>query len=58
MRSSTGKAVLAIFAALALSGCISAERRINANQAELYAEAIVETERVGFPLKQAYTNSH
>lgn len=37
--------------ALALPGCISAQRRINANQAELYAQAIAETERVARQLE-------
>jgi hypothetical protein len=58
MRSSTAKAVLAISAALALSGCISAQRRINANQTELYAEAIVETERVARQLEQGGPGPH
>jgi hypothetical protein len=58
MRSSTGSAVVAIIAALALSGCISAQRRINANQAELYAEAIVETERVARQLEAGGPGGH
>lgn len=37
---------LALAAALLLSGCITAQRKINANQAELYAEAVAESERV------------
>ena len=34
-----------------LPGCIMAQRRINANQAELYAQAIAETERVARQLE-------
>ena len=37
---------IALIAVLLTPGCISAQRRINANQAELYAQAITETERV------------
>ncbi len=36
---------------LLLPGCISAQRQINANQAELYAQAITETERVARQLE-------
>lgn len=43
--------LLALAAALLLPGCISAQRRINANQAELYAQAITETERVARQLE-------
>lgn len=42
----------------ALSGCISAQRRINANQAELYAQAIVETERVARQLENGGPGTH
>ena len=43
--------LLAIAALVLLPGCISAQRRIDANQAELYAEAIAETERVARQLE-------
>jgi hypothetical protein len=47
MRPAPRRALVAAGLVLALlPGCISAQRRINANQAELYAEAIAETERV------------
>lgn len=42
---------MALVALLALPGCITAQRRINANQAELYAQAITETERVARQLE-------
>lgn len=60
MQSSiTRRAVaLALAAALLLPGCISAQRRINANQAELYAEAITETERVARQLEQGGPGAH
>lgn len=63
MRSSTGKStsralILALGVGLALPGCISAQRRINANQAELYAEAIVETERVARQLEAGGPGAH
>lgn len=38
--------VLLLAVVLLLPSCISAQRRINANQTELYSQAIVETERV------------
>jgi len=38
--------VLAIATALLLPGCITAQRKIDANQAELLADAIAESERV------------
>ena len=34
-----------------LPGCIIAQRRINANEAELYARAITETERIARQLE-------
>jgi hypothetical protein len=60
MRSSTARryGALAVAAALLLPGCISAQRRINANQAELYAEAITETERVARQLEQGGPGGH
>lgn len=43
--------LVAVAAMLVLPGCITAQRRINANQAELYAQAISETERVARQLE-------
>ncbi|KAB7647803.1 hypothetical protein [Polymorphobacter fuscus] len=43
---------------LDLPGCISAQRRINANQAELYAQAIAETERVARQLENGGPGRH
>ena len=40
-----------VLIALLLSGCISAQRRINANRAELYDQAIAETDRVARQLQ-------
>jgi hypothetical protein len=60
MRSSTARQSIAVALGLALllPGCISAQRRINANQAELYAEAIAETERVARQLEQGGPGAH
>jgi hypothetical protein len=59
MRFSIGKAPLwALALVLMLPGCISAQRRINANQAELYAEAIAETERVARQLETGGPGAH
>lgn len=49
---------MVLAAALLLPGCISAQRRINANQAALYAEAITETERVARQLEQGGPGAH
>lgn len=42
---------LPLVLALVLPGCISAQRRINANRAELYEQAIAETDRVARQLQ-------
>jgi hypothetical protein len=50
-RAAASKGALAALLLALLPGCISAQRRINANQAELYAAAITETERVARQLE-------
>lgn len=45
-------------ALLLLPGCISAQRRIDANQAELYAQAVAETERVARQLENGGPGRH
>ena len=41
-----------------LPGCLSAQRRIDANQADLYAQAITETERVARQLETGGPGTH